>query len=96
MPHLAEGILAPGVDEAGHAFLQVICQLLEGVDWVVYVLGCLEVPPKANLANHIKALPLQRQFQTLCAAPLLKQSSGQCWRWLLSDKLPVHSANSTC
>ena len=57
--HLAEGVLAPGVDEAIDALLQVVCQQLEGVDWVVNVLGRLKVPPKAHLANYVKALPLR-------------------------------------
>lgn len=62
--YLAEGVLAPGVDEPVDALLQVICQLLEGVDGVVNVLGGLEVPPEAHLPDHIKALPLRRNEQT--------------------------------
>ena len=60
------------MDEPVHALLQVIRQLLEGVDGVVDVLGGLEVAPKAHLPNHIEALPLQ---PTIVLQP----------SWLLTD-----------
>ena len=57
--YLAEGVLPEGVEDAPDALLQVVADELEGVHAAVDVHRRLEVSPEADLADHIKALPLR-------------------------------------
>lgn len=59
--YLAERVLAPGVDKPVDTLLQVVRQLLEGVDGVVDVLRSLEITPEAHLSNHVEAFSLHRR-----------------------------------